>query len=216
MSRRSRRPFALVALVMVAQLLAPSVGGVAGAQDGWTISADDEAAYVASINAARADEGLSPLVVDPNMTAAARDWSIWMVEHNSLQHAEEIATGAPTDWMKVGENVGRGPAVPVVWDAFLASPAHKANVLDPVYSLVGVGVVRTADGRHYTTHRFASVVTGLGADPPPSPTPAPPPAGESAPAAPDLLAFADLEPVPPIAEPDRLAVTMTLLVEAGR
>lgn len=216
MNRLSRRSVAVLAIVLAAHLLAPSVGGVAGAQDGWTISADDEAAYVASINAVRADEGLQPLVVDPNMTAAARDWAIWMVEHRSLQHAEEIATGAPTDWMKVGENVGRGPAVPAVWDAFLASPAHKANVLDPVYSLVGVGVAWTDDGRHYTTHRFASVVTGLGADPAPSPTTEPTPAGESAPVAPELLAFGDLEPVPPVAEPERLAVTMALLVEAGR
>ena len=59
------------------------------------------------------------------------DWAIWMVEHSSLRHAEEIATGAPTNWMKVGENVGRGGAVASVWGAFMASPGHAANVLDP-------------------------------------------------------------------------------------
>ncbi len=64
-------------------------------------------------------------------------------------------TGAPADWTKAGENVGRGGTVDAVWDAFMASPSHAANVLDPAFTRIGVGVVRTPDGVLYTAHRFA-------------------------------------------------------------
>lgn len=168
-----------------------------------TLSPADEATYVANINSIRAANGLGPVRVDPNMTAAARSWAIWMAENKTLQHADDIVTGAPADWLKVGENVGRGGSVDAVWKAFLASPTHAANVLDPVYELVGIGVVWTEDGRMYTTHRFASTSSGSAAPPPASPSEAP-----------ARLPFAGIDPVAPPAEPARLAMTMALLLAA--
>ena len=206
------RPLArLLVTCLLAVLLVPAFAGsgATAAAQTWTLGPAEEATYVANINAVRAANGLGPLSVDANMTAAARDWTIWMAENTTLQHATDIVTGAPSDWLKVGENVGRGSSLQSVWDAFLASPSHAANVLDPSYNLVGIGVVWTAEGRLYTTHRFASTPAGSPApDPTPTPPPAaepepdpapvtPPPASTPQPAAPAPAVPAEAEPVEP-------------------
>ena len=222
----------LLALLLLGLLFVPVASTpVDAAAQTWTVSPQDERAYIANINTIREDNGLRPLTVDKNMRNAARDWTAWMADNATLQHAEDIVTGAPADWLKVGENVGRGGSVDSVWDAFLASPSHRANLLDPAYDLVGVGVLWTADGRLYTTHRFASTESGQQpaprqaptATPAPQPTPAPlplpqPTATQPPAPAPEQLLFtgtATPSPAPPPADRDRITLTITLLLDAG-
>ncbi len=231
----SRRLSLLLILVLLSAAVPLTASPVSATAQGWTFSAEDEATYVANINAVRAANGLGPLRVDANMTAAARDWTVWMAENETLQHAGDITTGAPSDWLKAGENVGRGGSVGAVWDAFLNSSTHRANVLDPAYDTVGIGVAWTDDGRMYTTHRFASTESGsapVAAAPtttpvsepaptaapasPTAPAPTPPaPAPAADPAPPATLPFAEPLPVGPPAEPLRLSMTMTLLLAAA-
>lgn len=204
---------------MALLVLAPA--GSSAAASAGSFAADDEAAYVARINAVREANGLGPLRLDRNMTDAARRWTAWMVDNTTLAHADDIVTGAPSDWLKVGENVGRGSSVESVWQAFLASPSHAANVLDPEYDLVGVGVVWNAEGRMYTTHRFASTASAEPAPAPPAPDPpAPPPPAPTAPSAdrvavkPLRLPFLAYQPPAPAPDPGRIATTMALLLAA--
>lgn len=228
-----RRAACIVALVSIAAAVAVTS---AGAQEtNWTLAPDDEATFVEYINAERAAAGLGPLTLDTSMRDAARGWTYWMAENLTLAHADDIVTGAPSDWAKVGENVGRGGTLDAVMEAFMASPSHAANVLDPSYTLVGIGVVWTDEGRLYTTHRFAAV-SGAPEPPAPEPTPEPdarptPEAGTDAP--PATLPFEDAAtpggdetetdddadstapPPRPVAEPERLAATMRLLLAAG-
>ncbi|MFN3219600.1 MAG: CAP domain-containing protein [Acidimicrobiales bacterium] len=193
-----------------------------------------EDAFVAHLNAARAEAGLEPLRRDDGLIDAARGWARWMGERRDLRHADDIVTGAPADWTKAGENVGRGGTVDAVWEAFMASPSHAANVLDPAFTRIGVGVVQTSDGIFYTAHRFAGAVSDQApAPPPPTPEetdPPPPPDPGSAPvdldAPPPIeLAFADDdapgddEPTSsadtPTVDPRRLAATMRILLAAS-
>jgi hypothetical protein len=189
-----------------------------------------EDAFVAHLNAARAEAGLEPLRRDDGLIDAARGWARWMGERRDLRHADDIVTGAPADWTKAGENVGRGGTVDAVWEAFMASPSHAANVLDPAFTRIGVGVVETSDGILYTAHRFAGVVSDQAPAPPPPtpPEPDPPPFDPgSAPVDLDApppveLAFADDEPETdpagrdePTVDPGRLAATMRLLLAAS-
>ena len=74
-------------------------------------------------------------------------------------------------WTKLGENVGVGYDVDGLMQAFVNSPAHYANLVDPDWTHVGVGVTCGADGRMYTTHDFMAL--GGGAAPPPPPRPRP-------------------------------------------
>lgn len=157
---RSRWRVVLAVVALVASfVIAPSSGA---AQAPTAVAATPvEADFVASVNQERAARGLDPLTVDGVMTAAARDWAEEMAHHEHLHHAPDITTGAPSGWLKVGENIGRGRSVDSLMDAFMASPAHAANLLDPAFTRVGVGVASDDDGRLYTTHRFAATRTDV-------------------------------------------------------
>ena len=49
--------------------------------------------------------------------------------------------------------------------AFINSPAHYRNLVDPAWTHVGVGVTFGGDGRMYTTHNFMALAGGGGAAP---------------------------------------------------
>jgi uncharacterized protein YkwD len=50
-----------------------------------------------------------------------------------------------TSWRSCGENVGYGGDVNQVHAAFMASASHRANILNPAYSQVGIGVVHSGE-----------------------------------------------------------------------
>jgi len=56
------------------------------------------------------------------------------------------------------ENVGTGQNVDTLWAAFLDSPGHRSNIVNPAYTHVGVAVITEASGRQWTTHRFLRVI----------------------------------------------------------
>jgi len=121
-------------------------------------SANDEAAFIASVNQTRAAKGLPALKTDVQLTNLARGWAGAMRDGtcgsgNFICHASPISAGVTHPWEKLGENVGTGPDVAAVMSAFIASPGHYANIIDPEFTHIGVGVV-WEDGRMYTTHRF--------------------------------------------------------------
>ena len=58
-----------------------------------------------------------------------------------------------TGWSVLGENVGKGPSVSVLHQAFMESPSHKANILGD-FDRVGVGVGFDAESKMYVTVMF--------------------------------------------------------------
>ncbi len=141
-------------LLLVASIALGS--GTAGAAD---VTA--EQAFVDALNEIRADEGLPPLRLDAELTIAARNWTDTMVANaddgagrNALAHAADLSVGISVYWTKLGENVGYGPDVEVLVDAFVASPSHYRNIVDGDFESIGIGVSYDADGTMWTTHRF--------------------------------------------------------------
>jgi uncharacterized protein YkwD len=124
-----------------------------------------EVDFVERVNALRADQGLPRLEVDTEMADQARIWAGSMAEAGKISHADSLATGLTSDWSKLGENVGMGTDVANVQKAFIESPSHYANILDPAYSHIGVGVVVAGD-TIFTVHRFRAA-----AAPPPDRAP---------------------------------------------
>lgn len=116
-------------------------------------AADAEARFLELLDRARDEAGLPPLVVHPELAALARRWSASMAREDAISHARPISEGLDAPWYRLGENVGTGPDPQAVMEAFMASPGHRANVLDPAFTHVGIGVVWDGD-RLYTTHRF--------------------------------------------------------------
>lgn len=100
----------------------------------------DEAAFVAKINELRASKGLPALQVHANLVAKARDWAAGMAAAGKIWHST-LSDGITADWKKLGENVGMGGSVDGLHAAFVASPGHYANLVDPNFSHIGVGIV---------------------------------------------------------------------------
>ncbi len=92
------------------------------------------------INDERADRGLNPLIVHTDLVVAAEDQASVIAADGALSHNPNLGS-ITTGWQMLGENVGVGSSVSVVHDAFMASPGHKANIVNSDYTHVGVGVV---------------------------------------------------------------------------
>jgi len=159
-------------------LLLALVGSLTARDAGQaSASAGDEASFVASLNAVRAGVGLPALTTNTQLANLSRGHAQVMADAGEIFHADPISAGFTGAWSKIGENVGVGANVPVLVDAFVASPGHYANIIDPAFTQIGVGVV-WKDGALYTTHRFLQVsgeTTTTTTLPPPTTTAAPPP-----------------------------------------
>jgi hypothetical protein len=133
-------------------------------------TASDESAFLADINALRARVGVGPLSVDSQLTSIARSWSQQMADAGGISHNPSLKDLVTSLWTKLGENVGMGPSEATVFTAFVNSPHHYANLVDPDFNYVGVGVVWKGNTM-YTSHEFMKVKTssgGGGTTPPPT------------------------------------------------
>ncbi len=180
-----RTPHA-AALVVAAAFVVAAVSGPAAAlgapAPAVAVAVDPSAAddFVSRINGLRTSRGLAPLEVHGDLVAAATDWASHLADIDRLEHDGDLAGDVGVRWSKLGENVGFGTAVGPVWDAFVASPGHFANLVDPQYTHLGVAVV-VDGGRLYTVHRFMTLASDPVAAPPPAPAIAPAPAPTPAP-----------------------------------
>lgn len=105
------------------------------------------------IQATRAARGLSSLRRVPEVVTAARTHAADIGRGDSFGH--HTSSGSAIDRLasqgvvvsRVVENVGHASDVAAIHAAFLASPAHRANILDPEAEAGGVGVVLRRDAR---------------------------------------------------------------------
>jgi len=106
-----------------------------------------------AINHDRASYHLSALEIDPTLNLAALAKAQDMVKGNYFAHTSPAGT-EPWHWFKAlgydyayaGENLAQGFKDAQELQAHLmASPTHRANILSPFYSQVGVAVVNLND-----------------------------------------------------------------------
>lgn len=114
--------------------------------------AQDEAIFVALINAERAKGGLPPLTVSTELVNVGRNWSTQLLTKSAgadpcqLSHNPSIATQVTADWRRLGENVGCGDVdAEFLHRKFVASPPHFKNIMDPTFDAIGVGIVYDGD-----------------------------------------------------------------------
>jgi uncharacterized protein YkwD len=101
------------------------------------------------INEARDRRGARELGMRAFLVRAARRHSRWMAATGQLAHSTDLASYAGArDWSILGENIGYGPSMEVLHDAFMDSPPHRRN------ELVGVGMALGDDGRIWVTVLF--------------------------------------------------------------
>lgn len=116
------------------------------------------------INAARTAHGMRPLVLVAGTTDIAHQWSCHLGAAKLLGHnpslAAQLATHGSNLWTAYAENVGYVPAragAGTMFRAYLRSPVHRANILDPAMRYVGVWSKRSGG------HRF-NTIDFVGAD----------------------------------------------------
>jgi len=100
------------------------------------------AALVASTDAARVAEGLDPLPVSDCAQQAAAGRARALVGQAELTHAPLDGVSSACGVSRTAENLSRAAApAPDVVDAWLGSPGHRNNLLDPDLREVGIGCV---------------------------------------------------------------------------
>jgi uncharacterized protein YkwD len=94
----------------------------------------------AEVNASRAAAGLRPVHENLQLDVKADNWAQTMRNSCRIWHSR-LADGAPSNWRKLGENVGMGGNVGQIHWAYMNSPGHRANVLDPRFTAMGTAAV---------------------------------------------------------------------------
>jgi hypothetical protein len=110
-----------------------------------------ERALLDAANRERVAQGLPLLRWDEALAAAARNHALLMAQRNTLSHqfAGEAALQdrgrlAGARFTEIAENVAEGPSAEVIHAGWMHSPPHRANLLDPELTAVGIAVVGTA------------------------------------------------------------------------
>lgn len=92
-----------------------------------------ESAMVAAVNQERTKHGLLPLHVDRRLMDASRQHAVWMAAMRVNMHSQHPKN--------VAENIGwQYTDVASVMAAWMASPPHRANILERRVLFVGAGV----------------------------------------------------------------------------
>jgi uncharacterized protein YkwD len=104
------------------------------------------AALLCLVNRERAAHGLPRLVLDRRLNHSAQGWTDTMVATDTFSHGADFAsriTAAGFRWSAAGENIATGfPTARAVLAAWMASPGHCRNILDPAYRDIGIGISR--------------------------------------------------------------------------
>ncbi|MCK7574608.1 MAG: CAP domain-containing protein [Chromatiales bacterium] len=108
---------------------------------------------------------MSALTPDSRLQAAAQAHADWMAQASAVSHTGEggsawtdRANAAGYAGSYVGENIAAGPmTAEQVMTAWMASPAHHANIVRAAYRDIGVGIV---SGDQYQT--IFCVLFGVG------------------------------------------------------
>jgi hypothetical protein len=139
------------------------------------------------INKERASAGLAPLRFNSDLNEASEDHSDWMLARDVFSHTEQNGSSAGDRIQQAGyelegswtwgENIawqsergmpGLEDDVRDLHESLMNSPGHRANILDPDYDEIGIGIER-GDFQNYDA---VMVTQNFGAtDATPEPTP---------------------------------------------
>jgi uncharacterized protein YkwD len=109
-----------------------------------------------------------PLRWNESLAAVARAHSRKMLEHRFFAHAdpdgktyEMRIDQAGIPWLAAGENIAKWDTVLGAEATFMNEPRfqpnHRFNILNALYTDVGIGIVKGADGNLYITQDFVAM-----------------------------------------------------------
>jgi uncharacterized protein YkwD len=121
-------------------------------------------------NQARAQAGASPLALDNGLSQAARIHAEAMFAARQLSHQfpnepslpQRLASATRLQLDQEGENVAFDFDAASGHQHLMLSPPHRANLLNPAYNVVGMGVIRSGD-RLYIVQDFGHALPNYSA-----------------------------------------------------
>jgi hypothetical protein len=112
-----------------------------------------EGQLFSSLNRERASQGLPALQWDDALASAARQHAVRMAQLDQMSHQLPgepnllaRASEAGARFSVIAENVAIGPDPAVIHTMWMHSPGHRANILSPQLSAVGIAVVQGSSG----------------------------------------------------------------------
>lgn len=114
------------------------------------------------VNVERSKRGLQTLTQNWELSRVARMKSQDMANKGYFSH-QSPTYGSPFKMMEsfgirfssAGENIAYGQRTPQeVMNAWMNSPGHRANILSPSYTQIGVGLAKNKNGVLYWTQMF--------------------------------------------------------------
>jgi len=122
-------------------------------------------------NQSRRQAGVGPLKLDSGLSKAARDHATAMMDARQLSHQfhgeaalpQRLALTTRLQLDQEGENVALDYDAQHGHEHLMLSPPHRANLLNPAFNVVGLGVVRSGD-RLYIVQDFGHALPNYTAD----------------------------------------------------
>ena len=116
------------------------------------------------VNRERAKAGLAPLQLNYRLVQTARAKSKDMIDHGYFDH-QSPDLGSPFDQMKragiayhyAGENIAGNNSAAGAMDSWMNSAGHRANILNPDFTHIGIGVVDGGPYGKMLTQQFIGV-----------------------------------------------------------
>jgi len=122
-------------------------------------------------NQSRKQAGAGPLAMDSGLTDAARIHAQAMLDARKLSHQfdgepalpQRVAATTALQLDQECENVALDYSAAAGHEHLMLSPPHRANLLNPAYNVVGLGVVRSGD-RLYIVQDFGHALPRYSVD----------------------------------------------------
>lgn len=117
------------------------------------VRSDLETKMLQLVNQERVQRGLSPLQADPELTEVARQHSRDMFARGYFAHFTpegkspfDRMNDAHIEYTTAGENLALAHSLSIAHNGLMNSPGHRANILNPSFGRVGIGIL---DGGFY-------------------------------------------------------------------
>ena len=120
-----------------------------------------EQAMLTLVNRERTSRGLQPLALEISVRAVARAHSLDMFVRGYFSHNNpdgedpcDRLTRGGVEWRVCGENLALAPDVELAHQGLMNSPGHRANILDPRFNKIGIGVMDGGNRGKMFTQNF--------------------------------------------------------------
>ncbi|HET8931362.1 MAG TPA: CAP domain-containing protein [Acidimicrobiales bacterium] len=117
---------------------------------------EDQTTVQAQIIYSRAVNGVHQLADYGPADTKAQNWANHLASIGTIRHSSLTSGYRSGTWCRLGENVGMGPSLLAINNAFMNSPSHRANMLSSLYDHMGTGVAKRGN-TYYVVHEFVDV-----------------------------------------------------------